>query len=186
MAGWQFLPLWVWVGQEGWKVVRRAIDGPGERRAGKVELSVLGGLLGVSSLMGHGIVLVSPSLRVSDLSLSRTHTEMGTRLTTPRRVSLLDKRELFTHGPLRHLLPPLHTPALPSDLTYLAGSILGYDLLITHLSVVMIVVYLSSSAGGGRGGSVLASTARVLLGTAVGGLGVGVGVEWWKYGGGAQ
>ena len=95
-----------------------------------------------------------------------------------------EQHELFSHGTLRHLLPPLHSPA-SKDLTYLAGTILTYDLLLTHVSVVMLVVYLSSSAGGGRGGSVVASSTRVLLGTLLGGLGVGVGAEWWRYGGGS-
>lgn len=59
VAGWQFLPVWLWVGQEGWKRVRRTIDASGERRAGKTELQALGALCGLSSLAGHAVVLVS-------------------------------------------------------------------------------------------------------------------------------
>ena len=68
----------------------------------------------------------------------------------------------------------------------MSSTLLTYDLFITHSSVVMNVIRMSSKAGGGKGGSVMGSVVRVLVGTLVGGLGVGVGAEFWRYGGGAR
>lgn len=42
------------------------------------------------------------------------------------------------------------------------------------------MIYLGSRTGGGGKGEVWESGKRVLAGTLVGGLGVGVGREWWR------